>query len=157
MILSKTLIAMYPEMTATINPAMHAPISTFAPPICLSSKTAAPKIAGIDKMKLNFAANSLSNPANNPAAIVVPERERPGRIANACPHPIKRASLIEKFLTSILPLFILWDTYKRQPVINSRNAGMVNPVNSSSIASLNNTPTIPTGMVAIIVSHANFL
>ena len=71
-ILSKTLIAKYPEMTATTNPAMHAPTSTFAPPICLSSKTAAPKIAGIDKMKLNFAANSLSNPANNPAAIVVP-------------------------------------------------------------------------------------
>ena len=106
---------------------MQAPISTLPPLKSLSWKTAAPKIAGIDKMKLNLAANSLSNPANNPAAIVVPERESPGNIANACPHPIIRASLMVTFLTSILPLFILWDTYKRQPVIKSKNAGIVNP------------------------------
>ena len=126
-ILSNTLIAKYPEITATTNPAMQAPISIFPPLKSLSWKTAAPKIAGIDKMKLNFAANSLSNPANNPAAIVVPERESPGNTANACPHPMIRASLMVTFLTSILPLFILWDAYKRQPVTKSRNAGMVNP------------------------------
>ena len=34
-------------------------------------------------MKLNLAANSLSRPSTRPAAIVVPERERPGRIAQA--------------------------------------------------------------------------
>ena len=106
-ILSKKLIAKYPEIAATMNPAMHAPISTLPPLKSLSWKTAAPKIAGIDKMKLNLAANSLSNPANNPAAIVVPERESPGKIANACPHPMISASLRVMFLTSILPVFIL--------------------------------------------------
>ena len=70
-ILSKKLIAKYPEIAATMNPAMHAPISTLPPLKSLSWKTAAPKIAGIDKMKLNLAANSLSNPANNPAAAAI--------------------------------------------------------------------------------------
>ena len=52
-------------------------------PISLSLKRKAPNIAGIDNMKLNLAANSFSSPIVKPAAIVVPERERPGRIAHA--------------------------------------------------------------------------
>ena len=56
-------------------------------PISLSWTTNAPKIAGIDNIKLNLAANSLSNPITSPAAIVVPERESPGNIANAGPNP----------------------------------------------------------------------
>ena len=57
--------------------------ASIAPPISLSCNRNAPKIAGIDRIKLNLAANSLSSPITRPAAIVVPERERPGKTAHA--------------------------------------------------------------------------
>ena len=43
----------------------------------------APNIAGIERIKENLAASSLSNPAKMPTVIVVPERDIPGSIANA--------------------------------------------------------------------------
>ena len=78
-------------------------------PISLSWTTNAPKIAGIDNIKLNLAANSLSNPITSPAAIVVPERESPGNIAHAWPNPINIDSLSERFDKSTSPEFNLWD------------------------------------------------
>ena len=71
-------------MIAAINPKNTGrKLASIADPISFSCKMNAPKIAGMDRMKLNFAANSLSRPIVRPAAIVVPERERPGRIAQA--------------------------------------------------------------------------
>ena len=40
-------------------------------------------MAGIDKIKLNLAANSFSRPIVRPAAMVVPDLESPGNIAQA--------------------------------------------------------------------------
>ena len=72
---------MYPEINAATKPKKTGKkFASIAEPISLTCNINAPRIAGIDNMKLNFAANSLSKPATSPAAIVVPERERPGRI-----------------------------------------------------------------------------
>ena len=82
-------------------------LASIADPMSLSWNRNAPNIAGTDNMKLNFAANSFSRPAVKPAAIVVPERERQGKIAHACPNPIHTDSFAEMFRKLIIPLFIL--------------------------------------------------
>ena len=61
-------------------------------------------------MKLNFAMNSLFNPANSPVAIVVPNLESPGITAMACPHPIAIVSF--NLLVNIyFSLLILSEAY----------------------------------------------
>jgi len=45
------------------------------------SSTAAPIIAGIDIINEYLTANSLFNPHNRPAVIVVPDLESPGKVA----------------------------------------------------------------------------
>ena len=71
-------------MKAAKNPRIiAAPSPLIDIPMSFTWSRNAPKIAGIDNMKLNFAANSLSRPITKPAAIVVPERDNPGMIAQA--------------------------------------------------------------------------
>jgi len=53
----------------------------------------APKIIGILNKNENLAAVILSNPANNPVAIVKPERENPGNAAKPCAIDINIATL----------------------------------------------------------------
>ena len=68
----------------TINPInIGRKFASIAEPMSFNLKTNAPNIAGIDNIKLNLAANSFSRPAVKPAAIVVPDLESPGRIAQA--------------------------------------------------------------------------
>ena len=49
----------------------------------INSTIAAREIAGIPKRKENFAASYLSHPDNKALEIVIPDREIPGKIANA--------------------------------------------------------------------------
>ena len=49
----------------------------------ISSTIAAREMAGIPKRKENFAASPLSQPDNKALEIVTPDREIPGKIANA--------------------------------------------------------------------------
>ena len=49
----------------------------------INSTIAAREIAGIPKRKENFAASPLSHPDNKALEIVTPDRETPGKIANA--------------------------------------------------------------------------
>ena len=49
----------------------------------INSTIAAREIAGIPKRKENFAASLLSHPDNKALEIVTPDREIPGKIANA--------------------------------------------------------------------------
>ncbi len=49
----------------------------------INSTMAAREIAGIPKRKENFAASPLSHPDNKALEIVTPDREMPGKIANA--------------------------------------------------------------------------
>lgn len=53
-----------------------------------SSSKNAPKVTGINKRNENFAAFSPFNPENNPAEIVMPLLETPGKSARACIKPI---------------------------------------------------------------------
>ena len=48
----------------------------------------APTIIGVDNRKENRAASSRVSPKKSPLAMVMPERETPGIIANACERPM---------------------------------------------------------------------
>jgi len=49
---------------------------------------------GINTIKNeNFATSSFLTPANNPVAMVDPERDNPGKMATACTIPINKALL----------------------------------------------------------------
>jgi hypothetical protein len=57
----------------------------------IAPKKVSPKM-GINTIKKeNFATSSFFTPNNKPVAMVVPERERPGKTATACANPIRKA------------------------------------------------------------------
>ena len=57
-----------------------------------NSTIAARMIAGIPKIKENFAASPLSQPDTKAVEIVIPDLETPGKIAKAWERPIKKLS-----------------------------------------------------------------
>jgi len=74
----------YPEINAARVPKRYDNQSDLSRlSIFESLRIVAPNMAGIERMNENLAASSLSNPANIPTVIVVPERDIPGSIANA--------------------------------------------------------------------------
>ena len=58
----------------------------------MNSTIAAIEIAGIPKIKENFAASFLSQPETRAVEIVTPDLETPGKIAKAWESPIKKLS-----------------------------------------------------------------
>ena len=58
----------------------------------INSTIAAREIAGIPKIKENFAASLLSQPETRAVEIVTPDLETPGKIAKAWESPIKKLS-----------------------------------------------------------------
>ena len=58
----------------------------------MNSTIAAIEIAGIPKIKENFAASLLSQPETRAVEIVMPDLETPGTIAKAWEIPIKKLS-----------------------------------------------------------------
>ena len=77
----------------------------------------APKIMGIAKKKENLTASSRFIPKNIAVVIVIPERETPGNIENACINPTIKTDLI---LNVFLLCSINFDEYKINPV-NTKN------------------------------------
>ena len=75
-----------------ISPITSSPLN----PFMMSSK-ASPKIGGITIKKENCARFSFLLPNKSPVAIVLPERDRPGRTAQACAKPIIKASRMLMF------------------------------------------------------------
>ena len=73
---------------------------------CGSLTKVAPKIMGVDNKNENRTAPSLVNPVNNPAVIVIPERETPGIIASVWDTPIHRlVPRVMSFICIYLALF----------------------------------------------------
>src|SRR6478736_9075474 len=69
------------------------------PALCIlmsfgNSDTTAPAITGVDNKNEKRVAASRVNPRNNPAVIVIPERETPGHSARAWAEPMATASPI---------------------------------------------------------------
>ena len=58
----------------------------------MNSTIAAIEIAGMPKIKENFAASTLSQPDTKAVEIVMPDLEMPGKIAKAWERPIKKLS-----------------------------------------------------------------
>ncbi len=80
--------------------------------------------------------------------MVVPERDRPGKTANACAIPIIRAckGLISSFWRGLAK----YENVNRQDVTSNMMPTMVSPdPKMRSTSSLKNTPTMPTGIMDI--------
>ena len=71
----------------------------------MNSTIAAIEIAGMPKIKENFAASRFSQPATRAVEIVTPDRETPGIIANAWERPIKKLSEYLWFFKFLEPFF----------------------------------------------------
>ena len=76
-----------PAMAEDKNPAINI-LSIPEFNILCSFISPAPNIIGVASKKEKRAASFLDNPKNNAAAMVIPERDTPGIIANACAKPI---------------------------------------------------------------------
>ena len=70
----------------------------------LISRMLAPSTAGRDIRKEKRTAKARSKPRIMPTEMVVPERDRPGITARACPQPTMRASATVAFLAVLWPL-----------------------------------------------------
>ena len=71
----------------------------------MNSTIAAIDIAGMPKRKENFAASALSQPDTKAVDIVMPDLEKPGKIAKACETPIKKLSEQLWFIKFLEPFF----------------------------------------------------
>ena len=94
------LQAKHPDMNAAKKPTARGakpipPKSDGSSIISRTFKNVSPKI-GISTMRNeNCATLSFLLPSKRPVAIVVPERDKPGNTAIACPTPMMNASLNE--------------------------------------------------------------
>ena len=76
----------------------------------------APSTAGSDIRNEKRTAKLRSSPVAMPAAIVVPDRDRPGIVATAWHTPMMSASRTRMFFSVRVPLGILSATNSRKPV-----------------------------------------
>ncbi len=83
--------AMKPNTAPLTLTVMDSPLTT----ILYISITIESRMIGIDIRKENLPASFLSAPDNNPAQIVDPERDIPGKTASPCAMPIIKACLKE--------------------------------------------------------------
>ena len=68
-------------------------------------------MAGRPKRKENFAASPLSQPKSKAVEIVMPDLEKPGKIAKACERPIRKPSKQLWFFKFVKPIFELSAMY----------------------------------------------
>src|SRR5215208_5635153 len=111
---------------------------------------------GTDIRKANRAADGRSNPRNMPPEIVVPLRDAPGKIANTCKNPIKRASshVIELRVRSFFVNHSARNS-KRAAVNNRMAASLSGFLNKASTASFKIKPKIKAGIVAMMIYQAS--
>ena len=76
----------------------------------------APSTAGMDMRKENRTANFRLKPRVIPAAMVVPDRDRPGTTATACAQPTRSASSIVDDRAVLRPWAMRSEKKRMQPV-----------------------------------------
>ena len=76
----------------------------------------APSTAGRDMRKEKRTANFRSSPRAIPAAMVLPERDRPGRVAKPWATPMSRASSSVVFRAFLRPLAMRSEVKSTTPV-----------------------------------------
>src|SRR2546427_1352608 len=109
------------------------------------SSRAAPAITGTARRKENSAALAGARPPHSAAAMVEPEREMAGRIANACAKPRPVAPLTDgKARPPRGPRV----HHRMSPVTRNWAASQTNEWNCCSIWRWNSVPIRPAGMVA---------
>ena len=98
----------------------------------------------------NLVASCLLIFRNIAAEIVAPDLEIPGKIANACTIPIISASTNETLLPSSSLLKYVKNS-RREVMSNIEPTRIIFPVKNDSTLSSNKMPTIPTGILDIII------
>ena len=88
----------------------------------INSTIAAREIAGIPKIKENFAASLLSQPERRAVEIVTPDLETPGKIAKAWESPIKKLSEYSWLFIFFEPFFELSAMYIKIAIRKETNA-----------------------------------
>lgn len=117
-------IANIPEIAATIIPKImgsHTEESIPCDRALGNSKTADPKMEGIDIKNANFTANSLFKPAIRPPNKVDPDLDTPGAIATPCIMPTNTEVLYFIFPAFVLPPPIFSAIKRTVPVNISPN------------------------------------
>ncbi len=116
----------------------------------------------MDNIKLYRAANFLSSPKKRPDAIVDPERDIPGAMANPWNRPM--TSEFENETSFIFfPFFPLFffeihsAAHSITPVISKKNPTAVNELKRSSNWVFNRTPIRPAGIVPTNTNQVNLL
>ncbi len=115
---------------------------------CGSLTIAAPKMIGVDNKNENLAAPSLVTPINNPAVIVIPERETPGIIASAWDIPMN--ILVPKVILFISVFLALLRSaqYRRMPININITAIRIGDLNMVSAFFSKRNPPIAPGTLA---------
>ncbi len=109
--------------------------------ILMISSSMDPRMIGMLIRKENFALSSLSPPLSSPADNVVPERERPGKIAKPCAIPmiIARLYVILAHSTSFVILFERFCEIINSIPLTKNVIGSINPSNDDVIRGINAT------------------
>ena len=151
------LIERYPDIAAIIMPKRVGPINgASAAPVKISmmSKSAEPKITGIDIMKENLTAKALSNPARNAPVTVLPLLDIPGRMANPWKRPGMIESLSFAFSSVMVPLLsLLLIIISIAVIIRAKPTKIRGRV---SMASPSKNPTKAAGTDAMMTKMTNF-
>ena len=112
-------------------------------------------MAGMERMKEYLTANFRSRPQKVQAEIVVPERERPGSVANPCATPIRMPSpqltsfgIFQQFSTRS-------ERKRRRPVIRRQIPGTIRVAEASRISFSPAKPIIAVGIVDTIIRTTN--
>ena len=113
----------------------------------------APAMTGIDNKNENFADFLGENPKYKEIAMVIPDRDIPGIIANACPRPITIEGNNEYFEFLFLKMD---DNIKTKPVNNKAKPTLFTLSNKISILFLSVKPIMTAGIVAIKIYNNSF-
>ena len=106
-------------------------------------------------MKEYFTANRRSKPQKVQAAIVLPEREIPGSVANPWAIPIRTPSPQETSFGIFQQFSTRSDKSSTTPVIRRHTPGTISVSEASSISFLPKYPMSPVGIVEIRIRRTN--
>ena len=145
-----------PIPKATTVPTRVIPSSWMVPTFS-SSNTVAPKIAGIERRKENFAESSRSRPVRSPVDMVAPDLEMPGMMAIPWAIPIRTESNHLIFMMFLPSFLVQRVTQRKEPVIRSIPPTSFGWEKKDSNQSLKRKPMRPVGMVASIIQRRSLI
>ena len=131
--------------------------SSWMEPNFLTSKTVAPRIAGMERRKEKRAERSRSNPQKRPVDMVAPDREIPGMMAIPWAIPIRTESSHPILMIFLPSFFVQRVNQRKKPVMRSIPPTSFGWEKKDSNQSLRRSPMRPVGMVATTIQRSNLV